>query len=564
MNTNAWTLGLDISTQSISAAVLDPGASPARVVAERSIPYRDDPRLNRFGINHDSLLVPPRVSGEADQPAEMFLAGLDAILQDLADEGVEIQRIGAVSVSAQQHGHVYLNEQGRRAISALAEPRKEAGMVGAAADVAGSDLPTRFTGAFAYGTAPIWQTADSQPQADEIRAGVGGTETVVNLSGSDSPARFTGAVIRRTARRYPDAWRATATVHLLSSLFSAVLTGDPDCPIDWGNGSGMTLMDYRERQWSPELVTAVAQGLPGGPERLREVLPGLAAPVFPVGRIAPYFQEKYGFDPGCVVNAGSGDNPQSKVMIDGDLLSLGTSFVYMVDTGEPRVDLQGFANSMYDGIGRPFVFACRTNGAMVWDRLRSTYGADLEQAEAALRAVAPGSLVEIWQPYAESYPVAPPIENEAVRSGTARSRAARSGSAAGSGDEFARLYSAIVDSALVLTRHYARGFERESDAGPLALTGGPAASPSIRARVAAVFQRPVVVLGGSGAALGSALSAWKTLCDTEGRDARLEEVRTDLVPPGAEVAPDPELVAAYQEITPGIVATFQEKARIGT
>jgi len=80
----ALTLGIDVSTQSISAVAVHaadtPGESPARVVAEHSIAYRDDPRLNRYGIDHESLLVPPRVAGEADQPPEMFLAGLDASL----------------------------------------------------------------------------------------------------------------------------------------------------------------------------------------------------------------------------------------------------------------------------------------------------------------------------------------------------------------------------------------------------------------------------------------------------------------------------------------------------
>lgn len=540
------TLGIDVSTQSISAAVLDPEARPVKKVADLSLPYRDDPRLNRFGIQHDSLLVPPRVAGEADQPPEMFLAGLDSILADLRAAGIDLGRVGAVSVSAQQHGHVYLSQEGLRAIEALNGDESVSGG-------ANPDLVSRFSGAFAYGTAPIWQTADSLAQANEIRSFLGGTRSAVELSGSDSPARFSGAVMRRTARRYPEAWERTAQVALLSSFFSGLLAANPACPIDWGNGSGMSLMDYRERRWSPELMDAVSRGLPGGVAALEAKLPALDTPVAPAGRIARYFQERYGFSPECIVNIGSGDNPQSKVMIDGDLLSLGTSFVYMVDTGTPLVDEQGYANSMYDGIGRPFIFACRTNGAMVWDRLRKAFGADFARAEAALSgpgAVKPGAMVEVWQPYAESYPVAPPVLNE---------RASR-----GTGD-FASLYAGIVDSALVLMRHYARGFERGQDAGPLALTGGPARSPGICARVAAVFERPVIVLEASGAALGSALSAWQTLCNESGGtgrrgDADLSRIRAELVPPGEPVQPDPAAVQAYREVAPRIVEAL-ERAR---
>jgi hypothetical protein len=47
--------------------------------------------------------------------------------------------------------------------------------------------------------------------------------------------------------------------------------------------------------------------------------------------------------------AGSGDNPQSKVQVAGDLLSLGTSFVNMTSTDGKVIDKSGLANAMYDG-----------------------------------------------------------------------------------------------------------------------------------------------------------------------------------------------------------------------
>ena len=544
------TLGIDVSTQSISGVIIDvsPGGADARVVAEHTLPYRDDARLSRFGFEPQTLLIPPRIPGEADQPPRMFLAGLDALLGDLVSRGVDLGSIAAISVSAQQHGHVYLNSRFREAVAALGAGGSRRH------NTPPPDLATRLADVFAYGAAPIWQTADSREAADEIRAAVGGRDAVVRRSGSDSPARFTAAVMRRTARRYPEAWRETVRVHLLSSFISAVLSANPDCPIDWGNGSGMTLMDYEQRTWSPELIAAVESGVaPGVAERL----PPLASPIAVAGRVADYFVARYGFSPECLVNAGSGDNPQSKVMTDGDLLSLGTSFVYMVDTGTPTVDLQGYANSMYDGIGRPFVFACRTNGAMVWDRLRSGYAASYEQAEAALSAAAerrvggreagaPEPEPVIWQPYAESYPVAPPIDHPACREATG---------------DFAALYPALVDSALVLTRHYARGFEvSPGESGsdrvrPLAITGGPSRSPGIVARVAAIFARPVVVVPQSGAALGSALSAWETWCAHHGAESGLPAARTALAP-GRRVEPDPSLVAAYRRSAESIVEAY--------
>ena len=134
------------------------------------------------------------------------------------------------------------------------------------------------------------------------------------------------------------------------------------------------------------------QDLPGGSEGLLAKLPELAPPDSIVGNIAVYFVEKYGFSQECSIVAGSGDNPQAKVPVAGDLLSLGTSFVNMVSTDGETLDPEGFANAMYDGIGRPFMFGCRTNGAMVWDAVRNHYGLSKEEyepAEAALRDVSP-------------------------------------------------------------------------------------------------------------------------------------------------------------------------------
>lgn len=526
------TLGLDVSTQSISAVVVD--VDEARVVAEHSLAYRRDERLNRFGIDFESLVCPPREPGEADQPPLMFLAGLDAIFADLAKGGAPLGDLVAIAVSAQQHGHVYLGKRGIEAIRGLGS-EAGGGLAGGtslgdgvASRAGGPPLADRFRDAFAYGTAPIWQSAQTGAEADAIRRSVGGREAVVELSGSDSPLRFTGAVARHVGSRFPDCWQRTEQLSLLSSFISAVLAANPETPIDWGNGSGMSLMDYRSKEWAPALVAAVGDALPEGPGGLRRRLPTLAAPTTIAGTVAPYFSSRYGIPADCLVTIGSGDNPQSKIMAAGDLLSLGSSFVLMVDTGEPRVDVQGYANSMYDGLGRPFVFACRTNGALVWDRVRARFGADLAAADAALESTEAGSSLVVWQPYADSYPVAPPIDAPDITAGRL---------------PFERAYAGVVDSALALTWHFARGFDTRGDT--LAVTGGPSASRAILERIAAIWRRPVVPVGAGGAALGASLSAAVGRGEADGRAVDVARLRDRLVPPGRTVEPDPAAVARY-------------------
>ena len=149
-------------------------------------------------------------------------------------------------------------------------------------------------------------------------------------------------------------------------------------------------MDYEKKEWSHRLVAAAADGLPGGKEGLMAKLPALVSPDSVIGSIARYFVAKYGFSEQCRVAVGSGDNPQTKVLVKGDLLSLGTSFVNMISTDGKTLDLDGYANGMYDGLGRPFMFGCRTNGAMVWDGIRGMHGLggdDFGPADDSLAAI---------------------------------------------------------------------------------------------------------------------------------------------------------------------------------
>ena len=170
------------------------------------------------------------------------------------------------------------------------------------------------------------------------------------------PLRFTGAVIRRVAEQSASDYAATEKIQLISSFIPAVLSGNASTPIDTGNGCGMSLMNYRNKVWDTELLAATADGLPGGAEELSAKLPELTSPDSVVGNIATYFVERHGFSEECAIIAGSGDNPQAKVPVAGDLLSLGTSFVNMVSTDGDTLDPEGFANAMYDGINRPFMF----------------------------------------------------------------------------------------------------------------------------------------------------------------------------------------------------------------
>lgn len=525
-----YSMGLDCSTQSMTGVVMD--IQEGRVLWQKSLSYTGDSRLCGYGIESDSFTVPPRIPGEADQPPRLFLAALEALFSDLTLEaGFPLSEIGVINVSGQQHGHVYLNRQAEALVASLS--REDAPV----------ELPLaeQLSGIFSYLTAPIWKTSDTSLQADAIRQGVGGSENMIELSGSDSPLRFSGAVMRRVAGHYPELWEQTALVQLISSFIPAVLAGDIRVGTDFGDGCGTSLMDYRQRQWSRELTDAAAQGTPGGGEGLRARLTPIVAPDDQVGTLASWFCRKFGLSRECIIAAGSGDNPQTKVLVDGDLLSLGTSFVFMVapsldSDGKVSLDRAGYANAMYDGLGRPFLFGCRTNGALVWDRIRMLHGLGKEEyqrADQSLLSNPVGKNLLIWQPDAESFPVSGRIE--LVRGD-------------GQKKELESDYAGVIDTTLVLIEHYSRSFAR-STGDPLFVTGGPAGSAGVVQRIAAVWNRPVVTIGKLGAGLGAAVAGVSTLNKAlraagKGDVADIAALVEQVLPRGRVTSPDPEHVAA--------------------
>jgi xylulokinase len=511
-------LGLDISTQSLSALVLD--IDERKKLIELSLDYLKDRRLNTFGIREPDYILPPRSDGEADQPPLMFLAALDAIFSDLK-KSISLEDVVVINTSGQQHGHVYLNPKAPSVFAALNDDGSER-----------TDLIKLLKDGLAYERAPIWMTADTSKQAAFIKKAVGGKEKLIKLSGSDAQLRFTGLVIRRTAERFPDAYARTGVIQLISSFIPAVLTGNANVPIDFSNACGMTLMDYRRKNWSDALLRAASRGLPGGKSAFRLKLPEITAPDAVVGEIALYFTKKYGFSRECRIAAGSGDNPQSKVLVSGDLLSLGSSFVFMVATDGKSRDMTGGACAMYDGVGRPFMFGCRTNGALVWDQVRALYGMhkeDYAPAEAALNQAPVGRNLVLWQPRDESFPASGKFD-------LARINVHK--------PNLASDYAGIIESSLAAVYYHSRAFSRSSGE-PLHVTGGPASSPGIMRRVAAIWNRPLAVTGKGGAALGAAVAGVSAYFKSTGEKFRVEDYTAAVLPRGTIIEPQRDDVTAF-------------------
>jgi len=368
-------LGLDSSTQSLSALVLD--IERREVVIDHSINF--DESLPEFGCENGVL--PHKDPQVALSDPVMWLAALDMVLADLKKAGIDLSQIAAVAGSGQQHGSVYLKAIATGILKSL-NPKRS--------------LAAQLKKGFSRPSSPIWMDSSTRAQCNEIEAVLGGASAVAELTGSACFERFTGPQIRKFAQKDRRRYDNTAKVHLVSSFMASVLAGR-NAPIDHGDGAGMNLMDIRTRDWSGPMLKATAPGL-------RKKMPALKPSDTVVGRISPYFVKKYGFSPKCLAIAWSGDNPNSLVGVGliqpGKVcISLGTSDTYFGFMPEPHISTEGEGHVFGSPTGDYMSLICFINGSLSREKVRDAYGLSWERFSAALRRSKPGNKGRVMLPY---------------------------------------------------------------------------------------------------------------------------------------------------------------------
>ena len=100
----AKVLGLDSSTQSVSAVVLD--TVSGSVIHEESASFGTD--LTDYG--QPSGFIPGGEEGEVHSDPLMWLDALELLFERLVASAVDLSQIAALAGSGQQHGSVYLDE----------------------------------------------------------------------------------------------------------------------------------------------------------------------------------------------------------------------------------------------------------------------------------------------------------------------------------------------------------------------------------------------------------------------------------------------------------------------
>lgn len=470
-------LGLDSSTQSLSAIVID--TDSGKVVLDESL---------SFGAALPEYASPNGFLEHADARVKhsnplMWVDALDRLLASAKASGFDWSTVAGISGAGQQHGSVYLSTP---IASAPAWSTKKT-------------LADQVAPLLSRKTSPIWMDSSTSAECREIAAAVGGDETVTRLTGSRAIERFTGPQIRKFWKDDPAGYEKTVEIHLVSSFMAALLT-QRSAPIDFGDGAGMNLLRLDSLAFGEELLAATAPNLAA---KLRR--PVASATL--VGPIAPYFVEKYGFASDTPVVAFTGDNPSSLVGMGATepgtaIVSLGTSDTLFAAMKAPKTDPRGFGHVFGNPAGGFMCIIVYSNGSLAREAVAKKVGLDWPAFERAiLEGTKPGNTGNLMLPFFVPE-ITPRLSSPTVKLfGTpdfvewrAPAEAAR----------------AVVESqALSMQRHSDWIGERPER---ILVTGGASKNRGILQVIADVFQAELRTLSvANSSALGGALRAANTV-----------------------------------------------------
>ena len=207
----------------------------------------------------------------------------------------------------------------------------------------------------------------------------------------------------------------------------------------------------------------------------------------------------------------------------------------MVETDGHTLDMEGYANAVYDAFDRPFMFGCRTNGALRWDDVRMNYGIakqDYKPGEKALADTPAGNndRMFFWQAETESFPTSRSFGPERIGYEE---------------KDFSADYVGIVESTLATVYLHSRHFMIPGKL--LYVAGGPTQSPQIIRRIAAIWNRQVVPIEKGGAALGAAVSGAYALLRSEEKPCDPTEFGSSFLKKNRPVEPRSQDVKAYHD-----------------
>lgn len=502
-------LGLDSSTQSLTAVIIDP--SSGEITCQLSVNFGTE--LPAYGS--PSGFIPGGDGGEVHANPAMWLEALDLLFTRLA-KATDLSKIRMLAGSGQQHGSVYLDSTFDDRLASL--------------NISQS-LTEQISPAFTRSTAPIWMDTSTAAECAEITAELGGPAEICRLSGSTAIERFTGPQIRRFSKTEPAAYASTHRIHLVSSFIASVMAGK-SVSIDYGDGAGMNLLNLATLSWDDRLLDATAPNLGD------KLLP--AAPATTIqGTISPYFAEKYGIASDCKTALFTGDNPASLVGMGATapgniVISLGTSDTFFAAMPGPKTDPNGFGHVFGNPAGGFMSLICFRNGSLAREALRDRLNLDWAAFDSeALAATLESAGANLMLPFFGPEITPRKDFTEPVLQGSAEFE---------SGETPALQVRGLLEGQFLNMRLHSEWMEVKAER--IRLTGGASKNNGIAQLVADVFQAPVERLDVSNsAALGAALIA----AAADGQDLEALQEIFCKASPGSALLPNTQLAPVYQD-----------------
>ena len=474
-----FVLGIDVSTTATKAVLVDADGGV------RGIGMAEYPA--------DA----PRPLWSEQSPELWWKGAIAAIGSVLASSGVSGAVVAAIGLTGQMHGLVLLD-----ADDAILRP------------------------------AILWNDQRTSAECDEIRAAVG-RERLIALTGNDAVTGLTAPKLAWVRRHEPAVWDLIRHVLLPKDFVRLRLTGEH--ALDKADGSGTQLFDLAARNWSPEMLEALAID----PTWLPRTHEGPEV----TGSVTAAAADATGLMAGTPVVAGGGDQAANGVgvgVVDpGSVaLSLGTSGVIFAATDSPIVEPDGrvhaFCHAVPDRWHLMSVMLSAA-GSLRWFRDALAPGVSFAALSDEAGRVAPGSDGLLFLPYlsGERSPHPDPLARGAFVGLTL-------------GHERAHLARAVLEGVAFGLRD---GLDLMVAAGmpapaTIRASGGGTASPVWRQILADVLDAEIATVATTeGAAYGAAVLA----SVGAGWTPDVASATTAWVSTEVSASPGPATAAAYRE-----------------
>lgn len=376
----------------------------------------------------------PHPTGTEIDP-QHWLSALNQIIEEVGGAS----QLSAISVAAQQHGMVALDETGDVIRPAL-----------------------------------LWNDTRSAEAAAQLNFELGGDQEIASLVGSKLVASFTASKIRWLADHEPDNAARLNAISLPHDYLSWKLRGSKDVnelATDRSDASGTGYFDSVTSTYNREILATALRS------KRSVVLPKITAPGKFMGETSD----------GIPIAAGAGDNASAALGVNaqsGDVIvSLGTSGTAFAISSQPTHDASGTVAGFADATGKFLPLVCTLNAARILDSAAEILALSHNEVGELALAAQPGADGLVLLPYFEGERTPNRPDATGIFAGLTLKSATR--------ENIARamiegMLAGLVDAVQAL-------MDLGIDVKRIVMIGGAAKNPAVATIASALFGREVIV-----------------------------------------------------------------------